>query len=284
MIAIPSVALALGIVMQVRNCTLLSQDLAQCRTHQDYLRWREWYKTVVGALHIWSWRVSPLVTASVTFFAVYSLSMLAQAVLVYIDIVQMREEERWLIPSVTLLLGQFANALVWLLVLLFGLALIGGRYRRLGVLLATLQLEGAVYDAEAEKNLLAAAAVGESGASSDEPENNQHQDKVGEEEENERESRSEAKGGEEDSHRLISGDEYAKAEIDAISARKQGREVESGSEVVQHWTDIDILQRRAASFTLFDVPLDYAVVMSVLRFLFFTLLGTLVGLAAVPAS
>lgn len=285
MISIPTVALMLGTVMQVRNCTLLSQDLAQCKTHQDYLRWREWYKTVVGALHIWSWRVSPLVTVSAFFFALYSLSMLAQAVLVYIDIVQMREEETWLVASVTLPLGQFANALVWLLILLFGLALIGGRYRRLGVLLATLQLEGVIRDTEPDKLLPAEPVVGKERMENEDQQDQHHEEgKQREEIKGEEANGEEANGEEEHSHRLVSADSCAEVETKVTPARKKERVGMDESEVVQHWTDIDILQRRAASFTLFDVPLDYAVAMSALRFLFYTLLGTVVGIAAVPAA
>ena len=57
-----------GLAIQIQNATTLSNMLVQCVTNSadeksrfaHFGKWKEAYKTSIGALHIWSWRTTPI--------------------------------------------------------------------------------------------------------------------------------------------------------------------------------------------------------------------------------
>ena len=56
-----------GLFVQIHNATTLANMLVKmctkCTSHKEELErfeeWKEFYKTSVGALHVWSWRMTP---------------------------------------------------------------------------------------------------------------------------------------------------------------------------------------------------------------------------------
>ena len=110
----------------------------QCSLAFDH--WMEkYYKTKVGALHVWSWRITPMISSVLLMQVIFALKTVITAVFIYATV--MREES---VPHLEktnivmrLVLPDFSWAVMWLLTLLLTLLLIASvstRYKRLSLL------------------------------------------------------------------------------------------------------------------------------------------------------
>ena len=70
-----------GLLIQIHNATTLANILVQLMSKKNlspeqrqaqFEQWKEYYKTTVGALHIWSKRISPMSSSLILFFVVMS--------------------------------------------------------------------------------------------------------------------------------------------------------------------------------------------------------------------
>ena len=137
-----------GLCIQIHNATTLSNMLVQTAagpTDEWLARFREWketYKVVVGSMHVWSWRVTPLTGNVIALLIMSIVRHIVTAVFGYTHIMSepdIPESKRF---SVFLRIynetaGLLASNTLLLLVLLVLMAMVSSRYTRLGQLVAT---------------------------------------------------------------------------------------------------------------------------------------------------
>jgi hypothetical protein len=113
----------------------------QVRSQQiKFEEWKELYKTTVGALHVWSWRMTPLIASIIFMEAVFSIQSLVSSIFIYAAVEKQRDFIDVEKVLTELLSPSFSWAVVWVTVFmlsLFLIALVSVRYVRLSLLVAT---------------------------------------------------------------------------------------------------------------------------------------------------
>ena len=113
----------------------------QIRSQQiKFEEWKELYKTTVGALHVWSWRMTPLIASIIFMEAVFSIQSLVSSIFIYAAVEKQRDFIDVEKVLTELLSPSFSWAVVWVTVFmlsLFLIALVSVRYVRLSLLVAT---------------------------------------------------------------------------------------------------------------------------------------------------
>ena len=141
-----------GVIVQIHNGTVLANVLIEeiIKPHQvdQFGEWMEIYKTVVGGLHIWSWRSTWCIGGVLAWFLFEIMANIVDVVFLYSTfmdpkIVKLSEVERFgfFIKTAT---NEFQSAILLSIlsaVILFLLAMVSVRYKRLRVLVATVRLE-----------------------------------------------------------------------------------------------------------------------------------------------
>lgn len=147
-----------GLFVQIHNGTTLANMLVQmcgnvhdarqqstsvneCQARFDV--WKEYYKTTVGALHVWSWRATPVMGSIVAYLGLEVIMMIMQSIAIYstvaseADVVNSSKVFQDIFWSV----GVFGMIMMFFfLMLISAMSLVYVRYQRLYVLVATLRL------------------------------------------------------------------------------------------------------------------------------------------------
>ena len=144
-----------GLFVQIHNATTLSNMLVEmCQTsHSDasklerFKEWKEFYKTSVGALHVWSWRMTPLTAPTLIWIGMSILHSIVKLLFMYTttmsepDIIQ--SERMTMFQNSSVVRSQMTVLLavtIGLLTITGAMSLISVRYQRLHILVATLGL------------------------------------------------------------------------------------------------------------------------------------------------
>lgn len=143
-----------GLVTQVHNATTLANILVQICTTENmsseqiriqFEKWKLYYKNSVGALHIWSSRMTPIFGTMLIGFAfsiVYNLTVVIfmyTAVTTDIGIEESLRFDRFT-KVASIVAGQLLSFTVGLLIVVGAMALVSVKYTRLRLLVATLRL------------------------------------------------------------------------------------------------------------------------------------------------
>ena len=146
-----------GIIVQVNNATTLSNILAIIlnkknaeswstpKFRERFKEWKELYKTSVGALHVWSWRMTPilgsmllLIFSELLLRLVYLIAMYT-AVMSEIDIPEPDRYE-FLFLQVQSSFLEVLSVSLMLLIFIYALAKASSQYKKLDLLVATAKL------------------------------------------------------------------------------------------------------------------------------------------------
>jgi hypothetical protein len=137
----------IGVVVQIYNVTVLANSLvkliAEKRQHELFPQWFLVYKTVIGALHVWSWRTSFIVCAVFLMMVVIIVGDIFVLILVFTTFASeplLEEGDRFsMFASVSskIILSLLFVSVVLIATLLF-MAMISIRYERLQLLIATI--------------------------------------------------------------------------------------------------------------------------------------------------
>ena len=144
-----------GICVQIYNATFLANVLVKGvlraeprRVQQRFDEWMELYKITVGALHVWSWRITWYVGGALAFLSFTMMARIFSLVFLYTTFFDVNagipEEKRLGFFLESISSGRLEFLAVQSLVLaltLAVLALVSSRYKRLRVLLATVRLD-----------------------------------------------------------------------------------------------------------------------------------------------
>ena len=136
---VPSLLIITGLIVQISNSTHLAQSLVLCQTQEDFFKWKKWYKTIVGALHVWSWRMSPGVLVMLMFSVFNVLIHMTRLVQIYFHTAGVTKE--CASKSLAIFVQPLIGSATGVAVALGGLALISSRYKRINVLIATMQFK-----------------------------------------------------------------------------------------------------------------------------------------------
>ena len=148
-----------GLVVQVNNATTLSNILANTlnkknaeswsphESQEGFKEWKELYKTSIGALHVWSWRLTPIMGCGlltlvgelfqrlVTIIAHYAATMTE------IDIPEHERFDFFIATMYTTFHIQRLSAISFvILICISGIAKVSAGYKRLDLLIATARL------------------------------------------------------------------------------------------------------------------------------------------------
>ena len=160
--AILSITLS-GIVVQITNATFLSNMLIQLcsnttesnqrrqedHQHQQQTKhfdaWKEYYKTTVGALHIWSWRMTPFFGSFIIYCLLATVFALINLIFMFLSIKSEHELEESEQMDVFKQVGAMdisALFIFTIMLILFtgAMSMVSARYKRLHLLIATLRL------------------------------------------------------------------------------------------------------------------------------------------------
>ena len=141
-----------GLFVQIHNATTLANMLVKmCTSHQEELerfeKWKEFYKTSVGALHVWSWRMTPLFGGLIVWFGIGIVSFICRLLFMYTTIMSepdINDSERIEVfqnsSEVQFQMVSLIAFTTMLLVLVGAMSMISIRYQRLHLLIATLGL------------------------------------------------------------------------------------------------------------------------------------------------
>ncbi len=136
-------SILVGLMICVHNVTVLGNMLREVKTEEGFERWAETLKVTIGALHNYSWAISPIVLCGIAFSTVEISVGVVRLAYIYIGV------QATGMPASAMLSDPFTiNAMVsallqWpatLCASLFGFAFISARYRRLRLLMATLEI------------------------------------------------------------------------------------------------------------------------------------------------
>ena len=141
-----------GLFVQIHNATTLGNILVQLcsigklsseQRQAQFEQWKDYYKTTVGALHIWSWRVTPIIGSVLLFLASTIITGLVTSIFMYTSISSepdIPESDR---TEIFLKVNSFILLFLATIVLLIAtsaIAMVSVRYKRLHLLVATLRL------------------------------------------------------------------------------------------------------------------------------------------------
>ena len=127
--------------MQLCSIRHLSSEQRQAQFDQ----WKDYYKSAVGALHVWSWRVTPVIGTALLAIVSFIIWRLVSVIFYYTTInsePDLADSQRM---GMFLKLGSkdIQATVIFTLVLLIGtgaIAVVSNRYKRLNLLVATLRL------------------------------------------------------------------------------------------------------------------------------------------------
>ena len=143
-----------GLCIQIHNATTLSNILVQLCSMETLLpeqqqaqfeQWKHYYKTAVGALHIWSRRVSPLSSSLLLWLIVNIILYLVQSIFQYTHVMSEPDIPESKRMEIFLKMSDFQISFLFLVTFLFLFgtsmaAMVSFRYKRLNLLVATLCL------------------------------------------------------------------------------------------------------------------------------------------------
>ena len=132
-----------GVILQIRNATILANQLSPIDTLEGFQQWKIQYKRVVGAMHIWCWRNSLMMTAWISLLVLGILAHFSNFVSIFVGFQKYRaflgHASVW-----DYTLGELVHiamtSIILFLILIF-VSLVDSRYRRFRVLLATKEIQ-----------------------------------------------------------------------------------------------------------------------------------------------
>ena len=151
----PFFMVVVGLFIQVHNATTLANILVELcsvsnlsseQRQAQFEQWKDYYKTTVGALHIWSWRVTPIIGTILGTIGSGIVYFLVESIFNYTHImdepdVETKHERMAIFIRIS---SSRVFAVLIFTVLLFvitgAMAMVSVRYRRLHLLVATLRL------------------------------------------------------------------------------------------------------------------------------------------------
>lgn len=149
-VGIATFVMPMGLAVQVHNVTMLSNILARyCSpmgSFEQFEKWKAYYKTTVGALHVWSWRMTPITSSVSLVFLSGITRFVVELVFLWTTVMgepDIPPRERFRVfrdaanAHVVLLIG----FTLMLLVFTAAMGSVHGRFKQLHVLLATVRLE-----------------------------------------------------------------------------------------------------------------------------------------------
>ena len=146
--------LLVGLFVQIHNATTLANILVQLysigklsseQQQAQFEQWKHFYKTTVGALHIWSWRMTPIIGSLLLVLGSSLLGDLVQSIFLYTSIISepdIPESDRMeIFRKVSSSTLQYVVLVtIVLLIITSAIAMVSVRYKRLHLLVATLRL------------------------------------------------------------------------------------------------------------------------------------------------
>ena len=144
-----------GLIVQIHNATTLSnmlvemckEELQEKEKPMRFEEWKEFYKTSVGALHVWSWRMTPIFGGVVVYMGLFIIALLGSVIFLYSTIMSepdIIESERFMVfqnsKRVRLNMFSLFFSTAMLLGLVGFMSMVSVRYQRLHILIATLGL------------------------------------------------------------------------------------------------------------------------------------------------
>jgi hypothetical protein len=143
-----------GLFVQIHNATTLANILVQLcsignfsseQRQAQFEQWKDYYKTTVGALHIWSWRLTPIIGSALLVLGSLISALLVFSIFLYTSInsePDIPESDRMAIfmNLASYQLQLVVTATIFLLVGTSAMAMVSARYKRLYLLVATLRL------------------------------------------------------------------------------------------------------------------------------------------------
>jgi len=143
-----------GLCIQIHNATTLSNILVQLcsmetlsskQQQAQFEQWKDYYKTAVGALHIWSRRSSSLSSSLLLWLIVNIINNLVQSIFQYTHIMSEPDLPESKRMEIFLKISdyQISSLFMFTFLFLFGTsvaAMVSFRYKRLNLLVATLRL------------------------------------------------------------------------------------------------------------------------------------------------
>ena len=130
-----------NILVQLCSVEKVSSEERQAQFEQ----WKDYYKTALGALHIWSWRVSPIIFVILLTNSLFVICELVTTIFIYAtinsepDLADSKRMEMFL----KLGAGNMQLTVIFTLILLIctgAIAMVSVRYKRLRLLVAILRL------------------------------------------------------------------------------------------------------------------------------------------------
>ena len=127
--------------MQLCSVGNLSSEERQAQFEQ----WKDYYKTAVGALHIWSWRVTPIIGSVLLFLGSSVVTGLVYLIFYYSSISSEPDIPAYDRMAIFMKLGAYSlqhvvSFTIALLIFTIAIAMVSARYKRLYLLVATLRL------------------------------------------------------------------------------------------------------------------------------------------------
>ena len=143
-----------GLFVQIHNATTLANILVQLcsignfsseQRQAQFEQWKDYYKTTVGALHIWSWRLTPIIGSALLVLGSLISTQLVRSIFLYTSInseQDIPESDRMAIfmNLASRSLQVVFTFTIFLLVGTSAMAMVSARYKRLYLLVATLRL------------------------------------------------------------------------------------------------------------------------------------------------
>jgi hypothetical protein len=143
-----------GLFVQIHNATTLANILVQLcsignfsseQRQAQFEQWKDYYKTTVGALHIWSWRLTPIIGSVLLVVVSLISALLVFSIFLYTSInsePDIPESDRMAIfmKVASYRLQLVVTFTILLLVVTSAMAMVSARYKRLYLLVATLRL------------------------------------------------------------------------------------------------------------------------------------------------
>jgi len=141
-----------GFIVQIHNATTLSNILVQSMEHvsseqrlAQFEQWKDYYKTAVGSLHIWSRRISQTIFGVILMLGVAIIVNLVYSIFLYTHIMSEPDiiESKRMGIFLSISSGTTTQLIMFTTLLLTSIslmAMISFRYKRLNLLVATLRL------------------------------------------------------------------------------------------------------------------------------------------------
>ena len=136
-------AVLLGLMICVHNVTVLGNMLREVKSEEGFERWAETLKVTIGALHNYSWAISPIVLCGIVVSTIEIAVGVLRLAYIYMGLQAMNVTASLMLTDPFTINAVVSALLKWPAILcgsLFGFAFISARYRRLRLLMATLEI------------------------------------------------------------------------------------------------------------------------------------------------